>query len=148
MALATLGAETPVAQPIPFSHRQHAAVAACNLCHATAATAERAGIPSVSQCMLCHEGVKKDAHSIRRLATYHKEGKPVPWVRVYRLPDFVFFSHARHLGAKIECAACHGPVEQREVLSQEVPATMKTCLDCHRSRDVSIACNLCHELGQ
>ncbi len=136
------------AQPILFSHKQHAPVTACNLCHATAATAERAGLPAASQCMLCHEGLKKESPLIRRLAAYHKEGKRIDWVRIYRIPDFVFFSHARHASAKIECVACHGPVEQREALQQEVPTNMKACMDCHRSRGVSNACNICHELGQ
>ena len=148
MTLAAGWAETSVSQPIPFSHKQHSPVAACNLCHPTAASGERAGLPSTSQCLACHAAVKKDSPLIQRLAAYPKEEKPVPWVRVYRVPDFVFFSHARHLSAKIECAACHGPVHQRDVLEKEVPTSMKACMDCHRVRGVSLACNLCHELGQ
>ena len=141
-------AAKPPVQPIPFSHKQHVVTVACSVCHATAATAERAGLPAASHCMLCHENVKQDSPAIRKLAGYQKENKPVPWVRVYRVPDFVFFSHAMHLAAKVECAACHGPVEQRAVLVQEVPTTMKACVECHRTRGASIACNLCHELGQ
>src|SRR5438046_1109610 len=82
----------PAAQPIPFSHKQHAATVACNICHTTATTAERAGLPAASQCMLCHQNVKQDSPSIRKLAGYLKESKPIPWVRVYRVRDFVFFS--------------------------------------------------------
>ncbi|HYM11766.1 MAG TPA: cytochrome c3 family protein [Bryobacterales bacterium] len=134
-------------QPIPFSHRQHCAQVACSVCHATAATGERAGMPSTSECMLCHNNLKKDSSPIRKLVEYDKEKKPVPWVRVYLLPDFVFFSHAKHAAAKVECAACHGPVAQRSVLA-EIHVKMKTCIDCHRMRGASIECNLCHELAQ
>ena len=98
--------------------------------------------------MLCHENLKKNSSASRKLARYHKQNKPVPWVRVYRVPAFVFFSHARHAAARIECAACHGPVEQSDLIAQEVPTNMKTCMECHRSRGASNHCNACHELGQ
>ncbi len=120
---------------------------ACNVCHATAATAERAGLPAAAQCMLCHENVKQESPAIRKLAAYAKDNKPIPWVRVYRLRDFVLFSHASHLAAKIDCVACHGPVEKRAVLKEEVPVKMKTCVDCHQARRASLDCTLCHELG-
>ena len=141
-------AAASVTQPVPFSHKQHTANVACNVCHATAEKAERAGMPPVAQCMLCHENVKRESPHIQKLAQYQKNNKPVPWVRVYRIPDFVFFSHAKHTAAKVECAACHGPVEQRDVLAKEVATDMKTCMDCHKSRGASLVCNLCHELGQ
>jgi hypothetical protein len=137
----------PPRQPIPFSHKQHAAVAACELCHATAAASERAGLPPVAQCMACHEGVKKDSQPIRRLAGYHKDTKPIPWVRIYQVPDYVIFSHARHAAGKLDCAACHGPVAQREALGKEAPTDMKACMDCHQSRGATLVCSACHELG-
>jgi len=118
------------------------------VCHPTVATAERAGLPQAPQCMLCHEGIKRQSPVIRRLAAHSKENKPLPWVRLYRVPDFVFFSHASHLSAKTACASCHGAVERRDVLAQEAPTNMKFCMDCHRRQGASLACNLCHELGQ
>lgn len=122
---------------------------ACDVCHATAAKAERAGLPATSQCMLCHENIKKDTPALRKLVRYAAESKPIPWVRLYKLRDFVFFSHAKHAAAKVECAACHGPVEQRAALTREIDAAnMKFCLKCHRTRGASVQCNLCHELGQ
>jgi len=105
-------------------------------------------LPAVSQCLLCHRGVKSDSPPIRTLARYGQKKQVVPWVRLYRAPDYVFFSHARHLAAKIDCAACHGPVPQRDVLEKEVPTNMQACMDCHRTRSATLACNACHELGQ
>jgi hypothetical protein len=69
-------------------------------------------------------------------------------VRVYKVPDFVFFSHATHVNGKVACAECHGPVERREVLSAEVTHKMSTCMDCHVTRKAANECHLCHELGQ
>jgi len=143
--------QTPKApvQPVPFGHRQHAAAKiACKQCHPNAARAERAGLPSAAQCMACHTSVKKESPGIQQLADFHKEEKPVPWARVYRLPDFVFFSHATHVNAGVECAECHGAVEQRETLSAEIVHNMKTCMACHQTRNASNKCHVCHELGQ
>jgi len=136
-------------QPVPFSHKQHAiAGAKCADCHVGASAGERARLPDAARCMVCHIGIKKDSPPIRELARYQAEGKPVPWVRVYRVPDFVFFSHARHGKAGVDCLICHGPVPARDVLQKEVSTSMKYCVDCHRARKATVECSRCHELGQ
>jgi glucose dehydrogenase len=121
-------------QPVPFSHRIHAgARIGCQSCHPGATTAARAGLPDAAKCMQCHPSMKKDVSAIE-------------WVRVYRVPDFVSFSHQKHAGA--HCSTCHGPVESRDVLMKEVSTGMVACMDCHRQKKASVACNVCHELGQ
>jgi hypothetical protein len=138
----------PPEQPIKFSHKRHAALSlACKACHPSAAIAERAGLPAAGQCMLCHANIKKHSRLVQQLAAFQKEEKPIPWVRVYRLPDFVFFSHARH-ATKVGCAECHGPVERRDTLAAEIAHKMTTCMDCHRIRKASNQCHVCHELGR
>jgi formate-dependent nitrite reductase cytochrome c552 subunit len=136
-------------QPVRFSHRQHAAARiACADCHPKAQTDERAGIPQAAQCMICHTTIAKDAPAIRELARLAAGKENIPWVRVYRLPDFVFFSHAVHGKAAVECRTCHGPVEEREILQKEVSTGMRACVDCHRARKAPVDCTRCHELGQ
>lgn len=136
-------------QPVPFNHKQHAAVGLqCRQCHAKVTKSERAGLPDAAQCMGCHSEIRKDSPAIQKLAAFHKEEKPLPWARVYRIPDFIFFSHAKHVAGKVACSECHGPVEQREILATEVTHNMKTCMDCHRTRKVSNNCHTCHELGE
>jgi hypothetical protein len=136
-------------QAVPFSHRQHTAAGMmCVDCHATVQHEERAGLPAAARCMHCHIDVRKDAPAIQRLARFAAEKKPIPWVRVYRLPDFVFFGHAKHVKAGVECQVCHGSVAGRDVLQKEVSTSMRMCVDCHRSRKASIDCSRCHELGQ
>jgi hypothetical protein len=78
----------------------------------------------------------------------HKSGKSPEWVRVYKVPDFVFFNHSSHVKAQVECQTCHGPIETRDVLAREVSTSMTTCMDCHVGRNVSNECNMCHDLGQ
>lgn len=143
-----LAAASAPPQPIPFSHKLHTAQVACNICHTSATTGEQAGLPAVAQCMLCHENLKKDTAALRKLASYAQENKPVPWRRIYKVRDYVFFSHTKHTAARVECATCHGPVAQRTALAREVNLNMKFCVDCHRRRGASMECSLCHELNQ
>ena len=137
------------AQPIPFSHKLHVSSGiSCKGCHLSANSSERAGLPALERCMLCHRSIKAESASIRKLATMAGEDQDPAWVRVYQLPDFVFFSHAKHSEAEVACTKCHGPVEKRKVLSKEVSTSMETCMNCHLARQASTDCHLCHELGE
>ena len=122
-----------------FSHKKHAGLKlACVTCHPAAAKAERAGFPKLATCEGCHSPVPGG-------------GAAIPSKRVYRLADFVIFSHARHTAKEagaVECARCHGPVYERDTLTAEVEHTMKACMECHRESKASLACVACHELGQ
>ncbi len=98
--------------------------------------------------MTCHSEVLKDRESIRFLAGLPKDAKPYSPQRVYRIPDFVFFSHARHKKAAVDCAQCHGPVYADDARQAFLPATMKACVDCHKASKASVSCTICHELNQ
>ena len=137
----------PPAQPIPYGHKQHLALGLqCKNCHTMPDPGDYAGLPATETCMSCHNAVKKDSPAIQRLAEYHREGKPVPWARVYRIPDYVFFSHQEHVTkAKAACEACHGPVREREVLRKEKDTSMAGCMECHRAVGASLACTYCHD---
>jgi hypothetical protein len=97
--------------------------------------------------MNCHRAAKRDSPEIQRLAALGNEATPFPRAQVYVVKDYVIFSHARH--RKIECRLCHGEVMERDAITtQEVPITMKGCVDCHKAQRVSSDCHACHELGQ
>ena len=135
-------------QPVSFSHRKHAAAGMrCHNCHPEAKTKERAGLPGTELCMGCHVTVKAESPEIQKLARMHSSGKRVKWVRVYKLPDFVFFSHAVHMRAEEKCVTCHGPVKEREVLAKEVSTSMAACMKCHVERKASTECVVCHQLS-
>ena len=106
----TLPPKAPPVQPIPFNHKVHAAAGlTCLGCHTIAAPGDLAGIPGAAFCMGCHHTVKKDSPLIQTLKAFASERKPIPWVRVYKLPGFVYFSHqVHHKRARVECAVCHG----------------------------------------
>ena len=49
-------------------------------------------------------------------------------------PDFVYFSHKRHIQAGFDCTECHGEINQYDVLSTETMITdlsMGWCMECH-----------------
>lgn len=139
----------PVAQPIAFSHKLHMQLGLhCKMCHRTAQTASSAGFPDVSDCMICHGGIAVDKPDVRKLARYSLEKKSIPWVRIYRVPYYVFFSHQNHRQARIDCSTCHGVVSERDVLWKEKDISMEACVTCHRRQEASTECHLCHALDQ
>ena len=76
-------------------------------------------------------GIVSDAMITTKIkAEFAKDKKPVPWVRVYQLPGYVWFSHKVHM-KKGACETCHGPVAERDVLTREKPITMTACKACH-----------------
>lgn len=128
-------------QPILYSHKTHAGdnKIPCLYCHYGAERSRHAGIPADSVCMNCHKIILKDSPEIAKINKALEEKKPIEWVKVNRLADFVYFSHERHVGAgKIQCQTCHGPVETMIRLRQENTLSMGWCLDCHRQSDVVV----------
>ncbi|MCH8134838.1 MAG: cytochrome c3 family protein [Proteobacteria bacterium] len=146
---ATFFPGTSPEQPINFSHRIHAGEnqIPCMYCHVQARRSISAGVPSVNKCMGCHAEVATDSPQIRLLASYFETKEPIPWIKVHDLPDFVHFTHKRHVQADIECQTCHGPVETMDVVSREAPLKMGLCLDCHRKNEVEHGtdCWTCHK---
>lgn len=136
-------------QPIDFSHRVHAGEneIPCMYCHVQARRSISAGVPSVNKCMGCHTEIATDRPQIRLLASYWGNKEPIPWVKVHDLPDFVHFTHKRHVQADIECQTCHGPVETMDVVSREAPVEMGLCLNCHKDNEVvhGTDCWTCHK---
>ena len=129
------GAQEPEEQPIKFDHRHHVRDDAvdCLYCHSGAESSPYAGVPSTSLCMGCHAQVWTGSPELARVRDSYFSGKPIHWQRVNRLPDFVFFNHAIHVGKGVGCVTCHGRVDQMGQVFAAQPLTMRFCLDCHRN---------------
>ena len=159
-------------QPIFFNHVIHAGSfqIPCQYCHADARRSEYAGLPSVERCVGCHKiiGVA-DNPEIGKIHEYARRGEPIPWVRVFKVPEFTYFPHKAHVGADVACQTCHGPIERMPVVGGETgpslrndlahlvglhppqrPLTMGWCIDCHRRENATRAtrapldCVTCH----
>ena len=61
--------------------------------------------------------------------------RPIAWVKVHNLPDFVYFDHRPHVNAGVVCQTCHGPVETMERVRQAQDLSMGWCVNCHRGID-------------
>jgi hypothetical protein len=138
----------PPEQPIPYSHRTHLALGLqCLTCHETAERDALATLPPTATCMGCHAGVRTDSAHIQTLKAWDDKKAPVPWRRVYRLPDFVYFSHTQHVtGAAIGCDTCHGDVAQMDRMQKVKDISMPACIECHKSRSAPVQCDSCHEV--
>jgi len=146
-AVLAVWAADPPAQPLPFSHKNHAGALKlqCKMCHPSPDPGQSMTIAAPSVCMQCHSAIKTDSPAIQKLAHYAAENKPVPWVRIYEIPAYVEFSHRAHIAAKNTCEDCHGKVAERDALYREVNLNMGTCMDCHAGKRFSTNCNFCHD---
>ncbi len=159
-------------QPISFSHKIHAGdnKIDCQYCHSSAKHSKTSGIPSVNVCMNCHKNISEVAEDtkieldgvtygkeyldkeIQKIYTaagwdaetlkFTGETKPVKWIRVHNLPDFVYYNHSQHVTvAKQKCQKCHGLVETMDEVYQYSPLTMGWCIDCHKETKVDLKGN-------
>ena len=122
------------AQPIAFSHKVHAGDnrIPCLYCHYAARVSRHAGIPPASVCMNCHSLLETQNVEIEKLKENVQEARPVRWIKVHNLPDFVYFNHSQHVLSGVACQRCHGEVERMDRIKQAAPLTMGWCLQCHR----------------
>jgi hypothetical protein len=130
-------------QPIKFSHKVHAGQnkTECLYCHYNAVQSKFAGIPPVSLCMNCHiivgEGSRSGKFEIGKIYESVQNNIPVQWIKVYNLPDHVFFSHSQHVVAgKIDCKKCHNDVANMDQIVQANDLSMGFCIHCHRETGV------------
>ncbi|HLA84792.1 MAG TPA: cytochrome c3 family protein, partial [Thermoguttaceae bacterium] len=121
-------------QPVPYSHALHVGKLGmdCRYCHTTVETAAFAAVPPTSVCMNCHRGVTPDTEPMKPVRESEATGRPIRWVRVHDLPDYVYFDHRAHVGRGVGCVACHDRVDRMERVYQAKTLSMGWCLDCHR----------------
>lgn len=126
-------------QPIAFSHKLHAGQLGmdCLYCHTNVKESPHANIPAAQTCMNCHDpakgNIRGDSPALAPLREAYAAGTPIDWVRVHKLPDFVYFNHAVHVNRGVSCASCHGQINEMPVVRHEQPLSMSWCLDCHRN---------------
>lgn len=147
-------------QPIAFYHSVHAGSAQnggngipCAYCHYTADRSYDAGIPSVQLCVGCHvpgssaptaqrgaaqlafPTAQRDTFwhaEASKLVEFWRSGKPIPWVRIHRVPEHAKFPHNVHVTVGLQCQTCHGPVQDMKKVYQFSSLRMGWCIDCHR----------------
>jgi hypothetical protein len=133
-------------QPIPFSHRVHVhkKELSCLVCHTSVTFSDKAGIPPIETCLLCHTRIISYLPPIIDLRDHFYNKKPIIWKKVTSLPDYAYFSHRVHIQEKIDCGKCHGNTAMMDRVEQVHQFSMGFCLDCHRTMNAPIDCYTCH----
>ena len=132
----------------------------CLYCHYTADKSPDPGLPAVGTCMGCHISVgggvngkgevnlpKNELHEARRSPELEKlmkyadakqatpglgaNARPIPWIRIHKVPEYVHFPHMRHVNAGVTCQTCHGQVQKMSQVYQYASLNMGGCDSCH-----------------
>ena len=155
--------QVPPQQPIQFTHKIHVGLQIpCLYCHPGALRQASAGLPTVQKCWACHGQLKKYFQppvpvdqwpvELQKLDKYVTENKPIDWVPVYQVPDFVHFNHRPHIAAGLNCENCHGDMSKKTVATLEQTVNMGWCINCHKAKTEAdpvkrtklLDCGTCH----
>jgi len=136
-------------QPIKYNHRLHVIEneMECTDCHQGAKSSKLATLPSITVCLDCHDEALTDSKEEEKIRTFRGKGMDIPWQKILRMPDHVYFSHYRHtVLAKIDCFTCHGRMD-KVTSPPDKPLKrmrMKDCIQCHKKNKVTQDCIACH----
>jgi hypothetical protein len=127
-------------QPVPFPHSVHVDQLGmdCRYCHSAVEQSWYSNVPASSTCMNCHNQVLKEDPRLEPIRESAATGKPVEWVQVHKVPDYVYFNHSVHVNRGISCVHCHGEINKMEEVYHAKPFSMTFCLDCHRNPDPNL----------
>ncbi len=127
-------------QPVAFSHNIHASQLGidCRYCHNGVEKSWYSNIPAAGTCMNCHNQVLKDDPRLALVRDSAATGKPIPWVQIHKLPDFVYFNHSVHVNRGISCVHCHGKINEMDEVFHAKSLGMPFCLECHRDPSAKI----------
>ena len=123
-----------IEQPVQFSHQHHVGGIGidCRYCHTSVEVSSSAGIPPTKTCINCHSQIWAESPYLEPVRASFREDRPLRWIRVHDLPDFVYFNHSIHVNKGVGCETCHGRVDRMPLMVQQASLQMEWCLDCHR----------------
>ena len=76
--------------------------------------------------MNCHSLIGTDNNKLLLVRESWEMQQPIQWVRIHKLPDYVFFNHAAHLKSGVGCISCHGT-------DFKGGSSTVSCFTCHES---------------
>ena len=91
----------------------------------------------------------RTSKGIATLSDYWNKKRPIPWVRIHKVPDYVNFPHMRHVNAGVTCQTCHGQIQNMPVVYQAQSLNMGWCIRCHLGESnppfrARYDCSVCH----
>jgi len=141
--------------PLRFDHQQHlSAGAECATCHDSvrgSASSKDRNLPGHEECGTCHDidaakkGEKTDPPSACN--TCHPGFDATVRLEPAKLEmpaANLHFNHQVHVKKNVDCAVCHGAMEDVQLATRQQLPKMATCLKCHDGNAASKACGTCH----
>lgn len=127
-------------QPVAFPHSVHVDQLGldCRYCHSAVEKSWYSDVPVATTCMNCHNQILKDDPKLALVRESAASGKPIPWVQVHKVPDYVYFNHAVHVNRGVSCVKCHGDIHKMDEVQHAKPLSMTFCLDCHRNPELNL----------
>ena len=153
-------------QPVAFSHNVHMEEVdeGCESCHFFREDGSYAGVPTLEQCIDCHEEPDGSNEEVDHfIEEYVLKDREVPWLIYSKQPPCVFFSHTAHVKkGGMDCVTCHGDIGEsdslpiyeenritgysRDIWGRSIAGftrdpqkrmKMDVCADCHRENNVN-----------
>lgn len=96
---------------------------------------------------MCHSVPLGTSPEAAKLTETLESGEPLRFNKLLRLPDYVFYTHRRHVAlGELECINCHGGIADTDSPPERplVGISMAFCVDCHDERGVTTDCTTCH----
>jgi hypothetical protein len=121
-------------QPVAFSHAIHVDQVGmdCRYCHSAVEKSWYSNIPTATLCMNCHNQVLRDSPKLELVRESAATGRPIPWIQVHKVPDYVYFNHSVHVNRGVSCVECHSQINLMDEVRHAQPLSMSFCLACHR----------------
>jgi hypothetical protein len=88
--------------------------------------------------MNCHSQIWSNAPILEPVRASFRDDRPMRWIRVHDLPDFVYFNHSIHIKKGMGCETCHGRIDEMPLTRQVQSLQMAWCIDCHRNPEQHI----------
>jgi hypothetical protein len=85
--------------------------------------------------MNCHTQIWNESPELEPVRESWRTDRSIDWVKVYDLPDFVYFNHSIHVAKGVGCETCHGRIDQMPLVAQHPTLQMSWCLECHRNTE-------------
>ncbi len=127
-------------QPVSYDHSLHVGQLGmdCRYCHTYVDRSAHSNDPATQTCMNCHSQVQTKSEKLAPIRESYQTGEPVPWVRIHKTPDYVYFNHAAHVNRGVSCIECHGEIHEMEEVYHAKSFSMAFCLECHRNPEYFI----------
>lgn len=140
---------TETKQAIAFNHQKHVGELGmeCDLCHTFYASGRHAGLPTLEECLVCHEEALTDLPEEQKIRDLAADGRNDVFVKLFKLADHALYSHRLHVTVgKLECPTCHGGIAETTVPPEQplVRISMDFCVGCHERQGLTTQCTRCH----